>query len=147
MKGGACGGNVRGRPDGDAGWLSWNDPTPARSLDVYAKSGDALRAFAAGDDALDRYVVSAVAATEPYLTPRVEASRAMDLYLSGRTPADLQRLRAEMLATTKQDLAAFAKRLDALARDAAVCVLAGPQQLEACTNQLDAVESVVQTRE
>ena len=61
--------------------------------------------------------------------------------------ADLQRLRAEMLATTKQDLAAFAKRLDALARDAAVCVLAGPQQLEACTNRLDAVESVVQTRE
>ena len=80
-------------------------------------------------------------------SPRVEASRAMDLYLSGRTPADLQRLRAEMLATTKQDLAAFAKRLDALARDAAVCVLAGPQQLEACTNRLDAVESVVQTRE
>ena len=67
--------------------------------------------------------------------------------MSGRTPADLQRLRAEMLATTKQDLAAFAKRLDALARDAAVCVLAGPQQLEACTNRLDAVESVVQTRE
>ena len=147
VKGGAYGGNVRVRPDGDAGWLSWNDPTPVRSLDVYAKSGDALRAFAAGDDALDRYVVSAVAATEPYLTPRVEASRAMDLYLSGRTPADLQRLRAEMLATTKQDLAAFAKRLDALARDAAVCVLAGPQQLEACTNRLDAVESVVQTRE
>lgn len=147
VKGGAYGGNVRVRPDGDAGWLSWNDPNPARSLGVYAASGAALAAFAQGDDALDRYVVSAVAATEPYLTPRVEAARALELHLSGRTPADLRRLRAEMLATTKADLAAFARTLDALARDAAVCVLAGPQQLEGCTNQLDAVEAVVPPRE
>ncbi len=143
VKGGAYGGNVRVCANGDAGWLSWNDPKPARSLGVYAKSGDALRAFAEGEEPLDRYIVSAVAATEPYLTPSVETFRAADLYLSGRTNEDLQRLRAEMLATTKADLTAFAARLDALSRDAATCVLAGPQQLEVCTNALDAVEAVV----
>lgn len=147
VKGGAYGGNVRVRPDGDAGWLSWNDPKPARSLDVYASCGAALRAFADGDESLDRYVVSAVAATEPYLTPRVEASNAVRLYLSGRTPEDQQRVRAEMLATTRDDLRAFAKTLDALAKDAAICVLAGPQQLEACSNRLDVVESVVRASE
>ncbi len=143
VKGGAYGGNIRVRSDGDAGWLSWNDPTPARSLDVYASCGDALRKFVARGERIDRYIVSTVAATEPYLSPSAEAQNAFNLYLSGRTPEDLQRLRAEMLATTGDDLNAFAATVDALAKDAAICVLAGPQQLEACAGKLDVVEPVV----
>ena len=142
VKGGAYGGNFRSRADGDAGWLSWNDPKPARSLDVYATCGDALRKFAEGPEALDRFIVSSVAATEPYQTPSTETFGAANLYLSGRTPEDLQRLRAEMLATTKADLKDFADTVDALAKDSAICVLAGPQQLESCSNKLDVVESV-----
>ena len=34
----------------------------------------------------------------------------------------------------------------ALAKDAAICVLAGPQQLESCSNKLDVVESVVRSK-
>ena len=146
VKGGAYGGNFRSRADGDAGWLSWNDPNPARSLDVYATCGDALRKFADGPESLDRFIVSSVAATEPYQTPSTETFGAADLYLSGRTPDDLQRLRAEMLATTKADLKAFADTVDALAKDSAICVLAGPQQLESCSNKLDVVESVVRSK-
>ena len=146
VKGGAYGGSIRVRNNGDAGWLSWNDPKPARSLDVYATCGDALRTFASSDESLDRYIVSSVAATEPYQTPSVETFNAAALYLSGRTPEDQQRLRAEMLATTKEDLKAFAATVDALAKDAAICVLAGPQQLESCSNKLDVVESVVRSK-
>lgn len=144
VKGGAYGGNIRVRPDGDAGWLSWNDPKPARSLDVYTSCGDALRKLIEKEESFDRYIVSAIAATEPYLSPSVEAGNAFSLYLSGRTPNDLQRLRKEMLATTVADLKAFADTADELAKNSAVCVLAGPKLLEACSNKLDVVESVIQ---
>ena len=144
VKGGAYGGNFRVRLNGDAVWLSWNDPKPARSLGVYAGCGKALRDFADGKDPLDRYIVSAVASTEPYLTPRVETENAAELWLSGRTPDDQQRVRAEMLRTTKDDLKAFAKTVDALAADAAVCVVGGAQPLEACTNVLESVEALAQ---
>lgn len=142
VKGGAYGGNFRVNTDGDAGWLSWNDPKPGRSLDVYAGCGEALRAFVDGKDSLDRYVVSSVAATEPYLSASAEANEAMDHYLSGITNADLQRRRAEMLKTTKDDLRAFAKTLDQLAAEAAICVLAGAQPMEACKDKLDVIENV-----
>ncbi len=144
VKGGAYGGNFRVRPNGDAGWLSWNDPKPARSLGVYAGCGGALKAFVDGKDSLDRYIVSAVAATEPYLTPRVETQQAAELWLSGRTPDDQQRVRAEMLRTTKDDIRRFADSLDSLAADAAVCVVGGAQPLEACTNVLESVEALAQ---
>ena len=142
VKGGAYGGNFRVRPSGDSGWLSWNDPRPGRSLGVYAESGKALRAFADGDESLDRYVVSAVAATEPYLSASAEAFLAMDRHLSGVTAAELQALRAEMLKTDKAALRAFAAKVEALAEDAATCVLGGAEPLATCGEALDSVEDV-----
>ena len=71
-----------------------------------------------------------------------EAAQAMSDYLAGITAADQQRLRAEMLATTKDDLRAFAATLDKLAAEATICVLGGEQPLEACKEHLDVVEDV-----
>ena len=142
VRGGAYGGSFRVRQDGDGGYLSWNDPKPGRSLGCYDKSGDALRAFAKGDAALDRYVVSAVASTEPYETPSAEVANAATRYLQGRTPEDVQRLRAEMLRTTKGDLLKFADVLDGLVHDGSICVIGGGAAFDSATNQLQRVESV-----
>ncbi len=140
VKGGAYGGRITVEVDGDVKWASWNDPKPARTLGVYAGCGKALRAFADGADSLDSYIVGAVAKTEPYLSPSAETTAAANLWLWGRTPADSQRLRSEMLRTTKDDLRAFADRLDAMAQSAATCVVGGEHPLESCTNDLDKVE-------
>ena len=142
VRGGAYGASFRVRPDGDGGYLSWNDPKPGRTLGCYDKSGDALRAFARGDAALDRYIVSAVASTEPYETPSVEVSTAATRFLQGRTPEDVQRLRAEMLRTTKDDLLKFADVLDSLTKDASICVVGGGEAFDTATNLLQRVESV-----
>ena len=142
VRGGAYGANFRVRSDGDGGYLSWNDPKPGRTLGCYDKSGDALRAFAKGDAPLDRYIVSAVASTEPYETPSVEVSNAASRFLQGRTPEDVQRLRGEMLRTTKGDLLKFADVLDGLAKDGSICVIGGGEAFDTATNQLQRVESV-----
>lgn len=142
VKGGAYGGSFGVGLSGNAAWASWNDPKPARSLGVYGGSGKALKEFADGDEAIDRYIVSAVAETEPYLTPRTETSQAMSLWLSGRTFEDRQRTRTEMLRTTKDGLREFAAKLDGFAQSGAFCVVGGPQPLETCTNVLEHVESL-----
>ncbi|MCQ2392143.1 MAG: insulinase family protein [Kiritimatiellae bacterium] len=143
VKGGAYGGGLQVANDGHVGFLSWRDPQPARSLDCYAKASAALRKFAAGDELLDRYVVGTLGVSDPCLTPREEVSLAADLRSSGRTYEDLQRLRGEILATKKGDLAAFADVLDKLSDDSAVCVIGGTAGLAACSNKLESVEAVV----
>ena len=142
VRGGAYGSHFHVRPDGDGGYLSWNDPKPGRTLGCYDKSGDALRAFAKSDAALDRYIVSAVASTEPYETPSTEVESAAMRYLQGRTPEDVQRLRGEMLRTTKGDLMKFADVLDGLTKDASICVIGGGEAFDTATNLLQRVESV-----
>ena len=142
VRGGAYGGGFLLRPEGDARYLSWNDPNPARSLGVYDKSGDALRKMVQDEPSVDKYIISTVSDTEPYETPSVETTHAAELILSGRTPDDLQKLRREMLCTTKDDLLRFADTLDSLTNSTSICVIGGAAQLEGCTNILDSVESI-----
>jgi len=91
---------------------------------------------------IDKYIISTVSDTEPYQTPSVETTRAAELILCGRTPDDLQKVRREMLNTTKADLLRFADTLDSLTNSPAICVIGGTAQLEGCTNILDSVESI-----
>ncbi len=140
--GGAYGGGFGMQQSGEARYLSWNDPNPARSLGVYDKSGDALRKMVKDEPSIDKYIISTVSDTEPYQTPSVETARAAELVLSGRTPDTLQKLRREMLHTTKADLLRFADTLDSLTNSTAICVIGGAVQLDGCTNMLDSVESI-----
>ena len=142
VQGGAYGGGFAVRPGGEARYNSWNDPKPARSLGVYDGSGDALRRLVQDSSSIDSYIISAVSATEPYLSPSVETSRAAELVLSERTPGDLRRVRREMLRTTKGDILRFAGVLDSITNSTSVCVVGGAAQVEACSNLLDRVESV-----
>ena len=140
--GGAYGGRLGIDTSGLSRYASWNDPNPARTFGVYDRSGDALRKAVQGSPSLDKYIIGTVAGTEPYLTPSVEMASAAVLALSGRTPDDEQRLRREMLRTTKADLMRFADTLDSLTNSPAICVVGGTAQIDACTNLLDKVESV-----
>ncbi len=142
VKGGAYGGGLRLTDDGHAGFLSWRDPNPSRSLGVYARAAAHLRDFAAGNEPLDRYVVGTLGATDPCLTARGETALAADLYLSGRDFESLQRRRAEILGTTRADLLAAAKVLERLNERTSVCVLGGASALAGCSNAVDTVEAV-----
>ena len=84
----------------------------------------------------------AVAATEPYLTPSGEMEFAAGRTLSGRTEADTQKMRSEMLHATKESLAAFAAEVDRMSKSGSVCVVGGHEQIDACAAGLESVENV-----
>lgn len=138
--GGAYGMGLAVRPDGNVQYMTYRDPNPARSLAKVAEAGAALRKFCQSNADFDKYVVSAIGKTEPYLSPRLEAQRASELYLSGRTPQDLGRVRAEILFTRRDDLLRFADVLEGLAKRPSVCIVGGKKPLEACG--LERTESV-----
>ena len=138
--GGAYGMGLVVRPDGDVQYMTYRDPNPARSLEKIAEAGAALKKFCKGGADIDKYVVSAIGKTEPYLSPRLETQRASELFLSGRTPDDIARVRAEILATKTDDLVRFAETLTDLSKGASVCVVGGKKPLDAC--KLAKTESV-----
>ena len=130
--GGAYGMGLVVRPDGDVQYMTYRDPNPSRSIGKIAESGAALRKFCESGADFDKYVVSAIGKTEPYLSPRLETQRASELLLTGRTPDDIARVRAEILATKREDLARFADTLIKLSKGASLCVVGGKKPLAAC---------------
>ncbi len=131
--GGAYGMGLVVRPDGDVQYMTYRDPNPARSLEKIAGAGAALKKFCDGGNDIDKYVVSAIGKTEPYLSPRLETQRASDIHLSGRTVEEVERVRAEILSTKKEDIARFADTLAALAETSSKCVVGGKKPIEACS--------------
>lgn len=142
VKGGAYGTGLNVRTDGGVGFWSYRDPRCGQSLDCFCGAGEALRAFCAGGEAPDRYIISTIGALEPLLTPRTEGAQAAAMYFSGRTQADRQKLRREVLHTTAAELEAFSRELDELCGRSAVCVIGGQEALDGCGDKLARRESL-----
>ncbi len=142
VKGGAYGVSMNVSDNGGISFSSYRDPNCANSLEVFAKTGSALRAFAASGEPVDKYVISTIGSTEPYMTPRQEKGRAAMMFFTGRDQEYYQRRRYEILHTVAADLNAFADILDVLAEKSQICVVGGQNVLDACGDKLRKIESV-----
>ena len=127
--GGAYGVYMRVAPNGLVECASYRDPHPFESLKKMNGTGAALRSFLKSGADIDRFVVATVSSMEPYRPPKDEAVLFADLYMDERTPEDEERIRQEILTTTKEQLLQFSELLDAVSSSATVCAVGGERQL------------------
>lgn len=109
---------------------SYRDPSPIRSLNVYAEMAAFLREFCESDEEIDKYIISTIASKEPLTSPRDKAQIAETTYLTGVTYEDIKKSRMEMLHTTKANLLSFADVMERFYKTAAVCIVAGDNALQ-----------------
>ena len=133
VQGGAYGTSLGAGRTGGVHVLSFRDPSPARSLGIYKELAASLDDYvSAGDGELDGYIISAIANTEPLISPGSKGRMADDFFLSGFTDEDRIRIRREMLETKPADLAGMQAVLRDFAEKATVCVAGPKSALEAC---------------
>jgi hypothetical protein len=110
--GGAYGGGCSLNPrTGGFSFSSYRDPNVQGTLDIYAKSADALEEVELTDDALEQAIVGAVGDLDSPMNSQQKGSFALTLHLSGVTTAARQQYRDDILGTSREDFAAFAKTL------------------------------------
>ena len=132
VQGGAYGVGMRTRRSGAMVCYSYRDPSPARTLKVYAGSADFLKAYYQGDENLDKFIISAVAGTEPLLAPGERGMAADERWFAGITYEGQKEHRREMLATTREKLLGWCDALKAMSAEGAVCVVAHDEALKQC---------------
>ena len=133
VQGGAYGVGLIVRNNGNIGFYSYRDPTPKRTLDCYRMAADALREFADGDEDLSKFIIGAVGDASPLTTPKLKGTLAATRYLRGVGYDDECRIRREMLETDRKELRRIADLLDKVTETDAVCVVAGKDKLDSCT--------------
>jgi Zn-dependent M16 (insulinase) family peptidase len=110
--GGAYGGGCSLNPrTGGFAFSSYRDPNVQGTLDIYAKSADALEESELTDDALEQAIVGAVGDLDNPMNSQQKGTFALTLHLTGVTTEARQRFRDEVLGTSREDFVEFAKAL------------------------------------
>lgn len=134
VQGGAYGVGMRTGRSGAMVCYSYRDPSPARSLNVYAGSADFLKAYCEGDEDLDKFIISAVAGTEPLRAPGERGVTADERWFAGISYEVQKEHRRQMLSTTREKLLGWCDALKLMSAEGAVCVVANDEALKQCDN-------------
>ena len=143
VQGGAYGCGFVASSDGDIGFHTYRDPQPGRSLDVFDRAADFIRGYCGTDPDLTPMILGAMASADPLLNVQRKISLAEGRYFRGTTYEEVCATRRELIGTTKEDLLALTASLEALARDEAVCVVAGQPLLDACGEKLSLQQQIL----
>lgn len=135
VQGGAYGAGLNTSETGRMVTYSYRDPSPARTLGINRSMSKGLRDFVAGDERIDKYIISTVGESEPPLGSENQILVSDENLLCGITPEDLCRERAEMLSTTKEALLKWCGVLDQMAKDGGVCVIGHDGAIAACEKE------------
>ena len=129
LGGGAYGVGFTARANsGVATFRTYRDPSPLRSLDVFANAGERVRAFTNASSDITKFIIGTIGTTLPLTTPAQDAEGATQLYLAGKTHADNVRQTKEILATSRDELYALADLLDKADKSASSTVV-GPRNV------------------
>ena len=135
VQGGAYGAGLNTSETGRMVTYSYRDPSPARTLGINRSMSKGLRDFVAGDERIDKYIISTVGESEPPLGSENQILVSDENLLCGITPENLCRERAEMLSTTKDALLTWCGVLDQMAKDGGVCVIGHDGAIAACEKE------------
>lgn len=134
VQGGAYGAGCPVGRNGSLICYSYRDPSPARSLQVYDSLSEFICDFCESDDDLDKFIISAVAATEPLKTPAEQGIATDELWFSGVSDEDRILTRRQMLSADRKSLMEWCSVFDKMAENGAVCVVGHEGALKECEN-------------
>jgi len=130
VKGGAYGAFFRFHRSGIAGFSSYRDPNLKETLDIYQNTADYLRKYQADEREMLKSIIGTISALDVPLTPSLQVSRSLGLYLSHYSDEMLQKERDEILYCTVDDIHQIANVLDEILSDQAYCVMGNEQKLK-----------------
>ena len=130
VKGGAYGTGINGNSLGGVTAYSYRDPDPANALHAFANIGSYLHAKAEENMDITSYVIGAIAAVSPLLSPR---SRIIvsDARWFGRISYQTRcENRQKMLGSTIQELDALGAELSEAMQNGPVCIIGPAAKLQ-----------------
>ncbi|MBR0146782.1 MAG: insulinase family protein [Eubacterium sp.] len=143
VKGGAYGAMCDFARDGASYLTSYRDPNLEETFAVYKGAEEYLKNFDCSDRDMLKYIIGAISKVDTPLTPSAEGLLSFLSYMMGRTDADRQKNRDELLATDQEKIRSLAPYLAAVLSGETLCVVGSQAKIEASAGLFDTVESLL----
>jgi Zn-dependent M16 (insulinase) family peptidase len=138
VKGGAYGGAMRLTKD-EVLFYSYRDPNLKETLDTFDGTVKFLRNFKADEKEMTNYIIGAIGNMD-YLTGSYDKGLLGDnMYFSGTTKQDIQKIRDEALSTTEEDIRNFADLLEVVTKQNLHCVVGGETKISENSDLFDKI--------
>ncbi len=137
--GGAYGAGFVARKNGMSAFYSFRDPSPKRSLGCFADSANYLRKLADSGADITKFIIGAYGEYDIITTPKTLAALSVADFLLGWTEEQEQQLRADLLATTPEQLRRVADVIDRTLDCNSVCIVGGAEHLAQFEGDFDRV--------
>ena len=129
VKGGAYGCMCSFGKSGDSYFVSYRDPNLAKTIEVYEKAPEFVEQFSGDERAMTQAVIGTISEMDTPLNPAAKGLRALSLYLTHQTEADLQRERDQVLDATAEDIRALAGHIRAVLEQDCLCVVGSEKKI------------------
>lgn len=141
VQGGAYGCGMPVFNNGIVANYSYRDPSAAKSLESYSKTGEFIKGFAASSPDLTGFIIGAVADCSPLLSPRLKATVADRRYWRKTTTAERREYLRAIISATPATLNDLADKVQSALDSGSVCVVAAREKIDAC-GEFDNIESL-----
>ncbi len=137
VKGGAYGGRGAFDPfSGVFGFLSWQDPNIARTLETYDHAGKFLQGLQLSQDELTRSIIGAISNLDPHLLPDAKGFQSLLRYLLDYSDEQRQQIWTQVLNTTVSDIQALGAALEQVGKAGVVAVAGSPEAIDSANRAL-----------
>ena len=116
--------------------MSYRDPNVERTLEIYDRCADFLRQADFHEDELTKAIIGVIGDLDRHLLPDAKGFTSFMRHLTGDDDAARQRMREEVLATTRDDFRSFGEVLSHLRDKGRIVVLGSSESLQAVAERL-----------
>ena len=123
VKGGAYGCMSSFLRTGESYFTSYRDPNLRKTNEIYEGIPAYLRAFAADEREMTKYIIGTLGGMDTPLYPEGKGNRSMSAYLKNLSIEEIQKERDEILNANEEDIRNLADLVEAILSDDNICVI------------------------
>lgn len=129
-KGGAYGQGIRFSRNGSVSCYSYRDPNLENTIAVYDGMADWMENLEMDDASLTNVIIGVMNRFNPVMTARAQGTWSLTSHVNGATREDIVKAQEEALATTVDELRAYAPVLRQAMAENHLCVLGGSERVK-----------------
>ena len=143
VKGGAYGCMSQFKDDGEMYFVTYRDPNLEASLDVFSKTPEYLESFNPDERTMTKYIIGTVSTLDTPLTPSLAGLRDLTAFMRGRSEAELQARRNEVLDATAADIRALADTIRQVLKEGYITVIGNEGKIEEAKDLFSEVRNLL----
>lgn len=142
VKGGAYGCMCSFMPQGDSMFVSYRDPNLLETYQVFENAADFVEHFDIDDRDMVKYIIGTISNMDTPLEPDDLGERSFQAYLLGRTEAELQKYRDQVLSCDQETIRSLAPYVRCVVDAGNNCTIGNEDKLEEAKDKFKEIRHV-----